>query len=119
VFDIEPSGLILIIDVLQYFEGGFQEALLSRCAAALEPGGRLIFRVPETRLGGKTLITKWLDLVVFRFAGAKVRPTHLPAAVYRRWLEDRHLAVRELHLGNLLPVSHVLFIATKAGSTGA
>jgi uncharacterized protein (DUF2062 family) len=114
-FEIEPAALILIVDVLQYLQGDVQEALLSRCARALEPGGRLIFRVPETRRGGRTLLTKWLDLAVFRLAGARVRPTYLSDADYRRCLDDLHLSVRELHLGNRLPLSHVVFVARKPG----
>jgi uncharacterized protein (DUF2062 family)/SAM-dependent methyltransferase len=112
-FDIGQAQLLLIIDVLQFLDRDAQKALLSRCSEALTPGGSLIFRVPETRRGGKTLMTRWLDLAVFELAGSRVRPTHLPAADYRRWLEDRDLAVRELHLGNRLPLSHVLFVAKK------
>jgi len=113
VFEIEPAGLILIIDVLQYFDRDGQASLLSRCARALEPGGRLIFRVPETRPGWTTPITRWLDLAIFRLTGTRLRPTCLAASDYRRWLEDLGLSVSERHLRNRLPLSHVLFVSRR------
>jgi uncharacterized protein (DUF2062 family)/SAM-dependent methyltransferase len=111
--EMEPARLVLIVDVLQYLDGDGQRALLARCVEALEPGGRLLFRVPETRRGGRTLLTRWLDLLLFRVTATGLSPTHLPATGYRQWLETLGLTVRESHVDNRLPLSHVVFVATK------
>ena len=50
-FPLPAAGLILIIDVLQYLDPADQASLLRRCAGALAPGGRLIFRLPDTSAG--------------------------------------------------------------------
>src|ERR1017187_9845770 len=47
----QPATLILILDVLQYLDRDEQLDLLARCAAALEPGGKLIFRVQDEGRG--------------------------------------------------------------------
>jgi uncharacterized protein (DUF2062 family) len=114
-FELPPSSLVLIIDVLQYFDRPGQQRLLTRCFQALEPGGRLVFRVPETRQGLTTTLTRLLDRAVFGIGGAKERPVHLQAVEYRRWLEDLGFStVTEQHRRNLLPLSHVIFVASKA-----
>jgi SAM-dependent methyltransferase len=116
---LPPAGLVLIIDVLQYFDREAQAGLLARCGEALSPGGQLIFRVPESRAGWTTTATALLDRLIFSVGSAGKRPTHLPADVYRRWLEGLGFTVRELHHRNRLPLSHVVFVATKAEAAHA
>ena len=113
LFPIPSAGLILIVDVLQYFDGPTQETLLARCAAALQPGGRLIFRVPETKPGFRSRLTAWLDRVVFKAGGATVLPTYRGAADYDRTLGRLGLSVDRTRPRNRLPLSHVLFVCDK------
>lgn len=112
-FPIPSAGLILIVDVLQYFDGATQNALLARCAAALQPGGRLIFRVPETKPGFRSRLTAWLDRRIFKAGGATVLPTCREAADYGRTLGALGLTVNRIHSHNRLPLSHVLFVCDK------
>lgn len=107
------AGLILLIDVLQYLEPAEQEELLRRCAAALEPGGRLILRVHDLDRGWMGHLTTGFDRVVFRAGGFRRRPVHLAVAAYCRTLGDAGLAVREQPMRNRLPLVHSLLIASR------
>lgn len=115
-FEIPAAGLILIVDVLAYFDRAGQAALLARCYAALQPGGRLIFRVPESQPGITRVLTVWLDRALFRGERMRVLPTHLAASDYRELLADLGVTAAEIHARNRLPLSHVLFLARKPGA---
>ena len=65
-FELPPAGLILILDVLQYLSADEQLALLKRCCAALEPGGRLIFRVHDRERGLWSFFVLAFDRLLFR-----------------------------------------------------
>jgi hypothetical protein len=64
-YELPPAGLILILDVLQYLSAEEQLALLRRCCSALEPGGRLIFRVHDRERGLLSALTLGLDRLLF------------------------------------------------------
>jgi len=117
-FPLPPSGLILLIDVLQYLDAAEQSALLARCAAALEPGGLLIARVHDLDRGWLAGMTTAFDRLIFRVAGCRQRPVHLPVSAYRRLLADAGLTVRERRMRNLLPLAHVIFVCRKREATG-
>lgn len=112
-FALAPAGLILILDVLQYLDAGEQLDLLARCAQALVPGGKLIFRVHDTARGLASHFSMGLDRIVFALGGAGRRPLMLPAEAYHRALEDAGLEVRQIRFRNRLPLAHRLFIAGK------
>jgi len=114
-FEIPSAGLILIVDVLPYFDRAGQAALLARCCTALQPGGRLIFRVPESQPGVMKLLTVWLDRALFKAERTLVHPTHLAASDYRELLADLGVTTAEIHTRNRLPLSHVFFLAEKPG----
>jgi O-methyltransferase involved in polyketide biosynthesis len=103
----------LLVDVLQYVQPEEQAALLARCAAALEPGGRLIARVHDVGRGLRARITTAFDSLVFRSAGSTRRPAHLRVAEYRRMLTDAGLVVSERRMKNKLPLVHVVLTARK------
>ncbi len=117
-FELPGAGLILILDVLQYLAADEQMSLLRRCCLALEPRGRLIFRVHDRESGVLSGITVAFDRVIFACGRAGTRPWILAAAEYRRVLEDAGMQVEERRFRNLLPLAHILFVAKKPGVDG-
>jgi uncharacterized protein (DUF2062 family)/SAM-dependent methyltransferase len=117
-FDLPPAGLILILDVLQYLPADEQLGLLKRCCSALEPWGRLIFRVHDRERGLWSTITMAFDRLIFACGRAGTRPLILPAVEYHRVLEDAGMQVEERRFRNRLPLAHILFIAKKAIAEG-
>jgi uncharacterized protein (DUF2062 family) len=112
-FALPPSGLILILDVLQYLPAEEQLALLKSCCAALEPGGRLIFRVHDRERGLRTVLTLGLDRLLFSAEHVGARPTILRAAQYRSALNEVGMEVVERRFRNRLPLAHILFLARR------
>lgn len=113
-FALPPAGLILILDVLQYLHEDEQIALLRRCAAALEPHGKFIFRVHDRKHGLRSRITMAFDRLIFKLGHAPNRPLILPAQRYQQTLEAAGLTVRSHRFRNFLPLAHILFIAERA-----
>jgi uncharacterized protein (DUF2062 family)/SAM-dependent methyltransferase len=111
--DLPPAGLILILDVLQYLPAGEQFALLKRCCSALEPDGKLIFRVHDRERGLWSRITMAFDRLIFACGRAGVRPLMLSAPEYHSVLEDAGMQVEERRFRNRLPLAHILFVAKK------
>jgi 2-polyprenyl-3-methyl-5-hydroxy-6-metoxy-1,4-benzoquinol methylase len=54
----EPADTVLLIDVLHYFDRDTQQALLTRAAEFVKPGGRLVLRDADTGRGWRSLITR-------------------------------------------------------------
>ena len=111
--DLPPSGLILILDVLQYLRTDEQLTLLKRCCSALAPNGILIFRVHDRERGLWSMITVAFDRLIFIWERARVRPLTLPAAQYRSVLKNAGMQVEERRFRNRLPLAHILFVAKK------
>jgi O-methyltransferase involved in polyketide biosynthesis len=111
-FALPPAGLILILDVLQYLSAEEQLALLNRCCAALEPGGRLIFRVHDRERGLRSALAVGLDRLLFFSERVGTGPTILSAAQYRSALEEAGMQVESRRFRNRLPLAHILFIAS-------
>jgi uncharacterized protein (DUF2062 family)/trans-aconitate methyltransferase len=118
-FALPPAGLILILDVLQYLPAEEQLALLKRCCAALEPGGRLIFRVHDRERGLRTVLTLGLDRLLFSAEHVGARPTILSAAQYRAALHEAGMQVEERRFRNRLPLAHILFLARRPATESA
>jgi len=55
--DFGPADTVLLIDVLHYLTIAEQDAMLDRAAAAVRPGGRLLVREAEPRLGWRSWMT--------------------------------------------------------------
>lgn len=118
-YELPPAGLILILDVLQYLPAEEQLALLRRCCAALEPGGRLIFRVHDRERGLRTFLTLGLDRLLFSAEHVGARPTILSAARYRTALNEAGMQVEERSFRNRLPLAHILFLARRPATENA
>jgi O-methyltransferase involved in polyketide biosynthesis len=112
-FPLPGAGLILILDVLQYLDASEQTSLLRRCAAALQPGGRLIFRLPDTARGLYSWTTRSLDRIIFRAGGARIRPAYQTVESYERLLAEAGMTVAVRRSRNRLPLAHVVIAATK------
>jgi SAM-dependent methyltransferase len=110
--DLPPSGLILILDVLQYLRADEQLTLLKRCCSAIVPNGVLIFRVHDRERGLWSTITMAFDRLIFFWARAG-RPLTLPATVYRSVLDNAGMQVQERRFRNRLPLAHILYVAKK------
>jgi hypothetical protein len=119
-FALPPATLILILDVLQYLDREEQLDLLGRCARALEPGGKFIFRVQDEERGIYSRFSMGLDRIVFALGGAGRRPLMLTGEEYQRVLEEEGLEVRQVRFRNRLPLAHRLVIGVKgeSGSEG-
>lgn len=113
-FELPQAGLILILDVLQYLPAAEQSALLERCCSALEPDGILVFRVHDGERGLRSAIAMAFERLMFASGGAGFRPRMLSIAEYRGVLESAGMQLEERHFQNLLPLTHVLFIARKS-----
>ncbi|HEY0308334.1 MAG TPA: DUF2062 domain-containing protein [Acidobacteriaceae bacterium] len=108
-FQIPPAGLILILDVLQYLRAEEQITLLKQCCAALQPGGRLLFRVHDLEHGLRSTVTMGLDRMLFWSERTKTRPLMLLPEQYRSVLEDAGMQVETYRFRNRLPLAHILF----------
>jgi len=115
-FPVPPAGLILIIDVLQYLDAAEQRDLLKRCCAALLPGGRLIFRVPDRERGIPAKLSLAFDRILFRLSAPTRRPLTLFPDDYARILESAGMKVGMQRFINRLPLAHILFQSEKAES---
>ncbi|MCL4488915.1 MAG: DUF2062 domain-containing protein [Chloroflexi bacterium] len=112
-FELPRAGLILIMDVLQYLDANEQMAVLARSCAALEAGGKLIFRVQDRSHGLLSWLTLAFDRLIFLVDRTGLRPSNLPVDEYRQALRAAGMAVAERRFRNRLPLAHVLFIAVK------
>jgi trans-aconitate methyltransferase len=118
-FSLPPAGLILILDVLQYLPAEEQLALLKRCCAALEPGGRLIFRVHDRERGLWSALTVGLDRLLFSSEHVGARPTILSAPQYQNALQEAGMQVESRRFRNRLPLVHILFLARRPAAESA
>jgi SAM-dependent methyltransferase len=118
-YELPAAGLILILDVLQYLPVEEQLALLRRCCSALEPGGRLIFRVHDRERGLLSALTLGLDRLLFSAEHVGVRPLILSAEQYRSTLQGAGMQVEERRFRNRLPLAHLLFLARRPAPESA
>jgi trans-aconitate methyltransferase/uncharacterized protein (DUF2062 family) len=107
------AGLILIIDVLQYLDPADQASLLRRCARALAPGGRLIFRLPDTGGGPRTWATRLLDRLLLGFGGGRARPAYQPTEAYVGLVAEAGMSVEVRRCRGRLPLAHAVFFARR------
>lgn len=112
-FPLPAAGLILIIDVLQYLDPAEQASLLGRCAGALAPGGRLIFRLPDARRGPLSWTTRFLDRLLFGVGGWGSGPAYQPPEAYVKLLGEAGMSVEVRSYRNWLPLAHAVFYARK------
>jgi SAM-dependent methyltransferase len=117
-FQFADVDLIMIIDVLQYLEPQDQRAILNRCCEALNPEGKLIFRVTDRENGVLSVLTTALDRVIFRIAGIQKKPVVLPHDEYGKILNGCGVSFQRQRLHSRLPLTHVVYTAKKPADTG-
>ena len=109
--EIPPCDVITLVDMLHYWDDDTQRALLSRCRAALRPGGRLLVREGDPARRGGARLTRAVEALVTRLGwnrGPTVR--FRPVADLRADLEALGFSVRvdevaaATHPGNVLLV---------------
>jgi uncharacterized protein (DUF2062 family)/SAM-dependent methyltransferase len=116
-FRFPDAGLIMMIDVLQYLNREEQVGLLERCCSALQPHGKLIFRVPAKDSGLLSRLTMAFDKIIFRSTGNRMQPTVLLSEEYEKILQDANMLIHKRRMTNRLPLAHILFTAKKPGET--
>jgi uncharacterized protein (DUF2062 family)/2-polyprenyl-3-methyl-5-hydroxy-6-metoxy-1,4-benzoquinol methylase len=116
-YELPPAGLILILDVLQYLSAEEQLALLKRCCASLQPGGRLIFRVHDRERGLRSFFVLGFDWLLFSAEHVGRRPLMLSAEQYHDALVEAGMRVEMRRFRNLLPFAHILFLARRAAES--
>jgi uncharacterized protein (DUF2062 family)/2-polyprenyl-3-methyl-5-hydroxy-6-metoxy-1,4-benzoquinol methylase len=112
-FYLPQASLIFIFDVLQYLTGPEQVALLKRCAAALTPGGKLIFRVPDRGSKATSRLSMAFDRLIFFVGKNRSGPVVLSAAEYGAALDGTGVHISQRRLRNRLPIAHLLFVVTR------
>ncbi|MCU1276971.1 MAG: Glutamate synthase large chain [bacterium] len=109
--EIPSCDVITLVDMLHYWDAAVQRALLSRCRAALRPGGRLLVREGDPSRRGGARFTRAIEWIVTKLGwnrGPTVR--FRPVAELRADLEALGFIVRidevaaATHPGNVLLV---------------
>ena len=109
--ELPPCDVITLVDMLHYWDADAQRAILSRCRAALRPGGRLLVREGDPARRGGARFTRAIESVVTRLGwnrGPQVR--FRPVDELRADLESLGFRVRidevaaRTHPGNVLLV---------------
>lgn len=114
-FQFPQADLIFIFDVLQYLPGPEQLALLQRCASALAPGGKLIFRIPDRGSKATSRLSMAFDRLIFFLGRTPTGPAVLSPAEYQGALNGVGLQIDHHRLSNRLPIAHQLFVVAKTG----
>lgn len=112
-----PCDAVLLFDVLHYMPADAQEALVSRIAAALRPGGVLLVREAHTQPRWRYLVTSTGERLASLLRGT-LRPRFCfrPAGEWVALLERHGFSV-EIKGGALgTPYSNVLLVARRAVS---
>ena len=112
-YKLQPVGLIMILDVLQYLKPEQQIHLLYQCCDSLLPGGKLIFRVQDQRKGILSWLTYKLDQLILWFERNNERPNPVNISTCRTIMKEKGLVTKELTFINKLPLAHILFYAEK------
>jgi uncharacterized protein (DUF2062 family) len=107
--ELPPCDVITLVDMLHYWDADVQRALLSRCRAALRPGGRLLVREGDPARRGGARFTRAVEALVTKLGwnrGPSVR--FRPVEDLRADLEALGFVVRidevaaTTHPGNVL-----------------
>jgi len=105
------SDVITLVDMLHYWGPGEQRALLSRCRAALRPGGRLLVREGDPSRRGGARWTRAVEAVVTKLGwnrGPAVR--FRPVDELRADLEALGFRVRIDEVAGRTHPGNVLFV---------
>ncbi len=110
----DHRGDITILDILQFFTGDEQRALLTAAAERLAPGGKLIIRTGIKDRGWRFKVTVLGDLIAKATFWMKSAPTHYPTArSLRETLEGAGLEVTLTPLWGKTPFNNHLLVARR------
>ena len=115
-YPLEPAKAILITDVLHYLLPEEQDALLTRCVAALQPGGMLVIRDGVVEMSKRQKGTALTELFSTRIFGFN-RTTNALHFISKRGLE-KFAAANNLSLeivDEARFTSNLIFVLRKAG----
>jgi len=112
--ELPRAAAILILDVLHYLPPADQEALLSRAAAALAPGGVLLVRDADAAAGWRFAATRLQERFSSLLRG-HLRPRfhYRSAAEWQQRLAGLGLAVDVQPMGMGTPYANVLLAARR------
>ena len=114
VADLPRSDVIVLFDVLHYLAAAQQESVLARAAQALEPRGRVLIRVCDSRQGWRTRATLFADRIATWVRGQRFGAYHLrPIAEWTALLEAHGLQVASCPMSQGTPFANVLLVARK------
>jgi 2-polyprenyl-3-methyl-5-hydroxy-6-metoxy-1,4-benzoquinol methylase len=111
---LPKAQVIVCLDLLHYMPPEHQDALLQRCAAALEPGGLLLIRDGHSGAGFRSWVTEWserLSTAIGRHKGDGVY--FRPSEEIAEFLRANGLSVELLPCSSGTPFSNALWIARR------
>ena len=114
--DLVPpvASAVLLLDVLHLMPPAAQEAVISRSAAALEPGGVLVLRDADAGAGSRFAAVRagnWLKAMAV--GNVRQRFHFRTASEWRTRLAEEGLAVDVRPMGGGTPFGNVLLIARR------
>jgi uncharacterized protein (DUF2062 family) len=113
-YSLPSSRAILLLDVLHYLPAPQQEDLIRRSCAALQPGGILLIREPDTPSGIRFALTRFAErLRAMLRRDWRQRFAYRSAGEWRQLLERNGLTTQESPLWKGTPFSNVLIQASK------
>lgn len=111
---LPPATAVLLLDVLHYLPAAGQEALLSRIANALEPGGLLLIRDADAGGGWRFLATRLQERSCALARRHWRQSFHYRTAEgWRNLLRERGFEVRVSPMAEGTPYSNVLIEARR------
>ncbi len=114
--ELPTAAVILLLDVLHYLAPADQEALLSRAAASLAPGGVLLLRDADAGAGWRFTATRLQERVSSLFRGyLRPRFHYRSAAQWQEMLNQLGLAVEVQPMGMGTPYANVLLAGRRQG----
>ncbi len=106
------ADVAVILDVLHYLDVPAQQAILSRLAEALAPGGLLLLRVGDASAGLPFRVSNWVDRTVTFVRGHRLGRLHCrPLADWQAALQALGFRVRAIPLSQGTPFANVLLEA--------
>lgn len=117
-FELPPSQVVLLLDVLHYLPAEAQEALLRKIAAALEPGGLLLIRDADAAAGWRFTATRIQERIcALARRHWKQRFHYRSAEEWSRLLKTAGFAVDLQPMGMGTPYGNVLLTARSTPSS--
>jgi SAM-dependent methyltransferase len=111
-YQLPACDVITLVDMLHYYDGDTQRALLQRCKSALRPGGRLLVREGDRERRGGARWTRAVENLMVKLGwnrgpGVKFRPISelrgdLESLGFRVHIDE---VAGKLHPGNVLLVA--------------